>query len=1023
MRILLLLLFISSAWLRVAAQRFPYAFNRISTDDGVGLHSNVLFSIYQDKKGYIWVGGSNGVQRFDGAKFVTFSPDGTKGDPLPTVAIHQILPADSVSMWLAAYSLREFGIFNPSTYSYHKVPLQTSTSLPARSEFRMWQDGYGDTYISIHVYGKILKYDSKAGAFTENTPLNKLPANWKATANTFHDRQKKQYWIVTDSGLCVYDEASKQMWSRKYNPANLALLNNETVQYRVTEFFIDAQRRHWVFNWPGVQQYHCFDSTGTKSLKDTAGLNGVNTSYSELRHLLQTSEGTLWIYGLGNLFSLEPGNMENKDRFQLYRNQYLDNYGIRYESVHQLYEDKDGMIWIATDQGLYYTSPFSPDITNIYLSTIPGYYSVTDLIELKNGDYWLSTWGKGVLTLSRNFRPYPSPLYRNMKAIEKSKLTAYQQTWSMCQQRSTGKIFIGCQAGLLMIHDPVTQQTQYLEPEIFAKRTIRYITEDQQNNLWFGTQAGRIIKYDGTSYKIVLDLGVGAIIYKILIDKQGWAWIATQDKGVYAINTITGKIEQHYTPDDARQPLFAGTCYDLEQLNDSIIYAATEALNIINKKTGAVEQVSLREGLPSNSIKRLRLDNSGYLWIITDKGLSRYDHKRKRFTSYGRKDGILIAESSDKADYICSEGYLMFTGANSLLFFKPETFRRSTPPPDVTITDFLLGSEYQLLDSLQRLPEIRLMPDQNNFMISFACLDYKNRDKFIYYYKMEGLHNDWIRADRLSVPFTALPPGHYTFMVKAESLDGMISKNISSLRIYVKPPFWRTKWFIATLLVVVALIAYSMHRLRLHRYFAVEKIRNRVARDLHDDMGSTLSTINILSSMAKAKLNTDTVKTGEYINKISDNSQRMMEAMDDIVWAIKPSNDSMQKVVARMREFATSVFEAKDIDLEFKADEEVNEAKIDMEGRRDFFLIFKEAVNNAAKYSKCSKALVHVSVEKTKLVLRVKDNGIGFDVKSADGGNGLGNMQKRTDALKGSLELISKQGEGTEVVVTVPLNP
>ena len=114
--------------------------------------------------------------------------------------------------------------------------------------------------------------------------------------------------------------------------------------------------------------------------------------------------------------------------------------------------------------------------------------------------------------------------------------------------------------------------------------------------------------------------------------------------------------------------------------------------------------------------------------------------------------------------------------------------------------------------------------------------------------------------------------------------------------------------------------------------------------------------------------------------------------------------------------------EATEIDLEFKAAEEVNDAKIDMEGRRDFFLIFKEAVNNAAKYSKCSKATVHVFVENRKLILLVKDNGAGFNVKAADGGNGLGNMQKRTDALNGKLQLTSKEGEGTEVRLTVPLN-
>lgn len=1021
MRIIITFFFVCITAVQLSAQRFSHAFNRISTDDGLGLQSNAIFSIYQDKNGFIWIGGSNGIQRFDGGKFVTFDPDGTKGDPLPTVAVNQILPYDSSSMWLGVFSMRQVGIFNPSTYSYKLVPIKTAKPLPPRSEFRMWQDAYGNTYININQYGRIVMYDKALNAFTENTVLNLLPANWKVGFNTFHDKVKKQYWIVCDSGLAVYDEASRQMWHKGNNPAKIPFLNNPKINYNVTEFYIDKQRRHWVFNWPGSQVYHCFDEKGNP-LKDTAGLNGTSTSYTELRSFFETKQGSLWVYGLANLYSLSNETDPINNGFQLYRTQYLDNYGIRYEAIHQLYEDRDGVLWIASDQGLYYTSNFSTDIVNMYLSAIPGQYSVTDLTELQNGDYWISTWGKGIITLGRNFKPYPSPLYKNMQQVPAGEREAYKLTWSMCQQKTTGKIFIGCQSGLLMVHDVKTQQTEYLHPPEFDNRTIRYIVEDKNKILWFGTQAGRLIKYDGKTYRTVLDLGAGAIIYKLLVDNDGWIWVATQDKGIYAVNGTTLEVEQHYTADATSNKLFTNSCDDLEQLNDSIIYAATSALNIINKKAKTVTQVTVRDGLPSNSIKRLRLDRSGYLWIITHKGLSRYDHKRRSFTSYGSKDGILMGELTDKADFICSDGYLMFSGVNSLLFFKPEVFRRSVPPPDVTLTDFLLGSEYQLLDSLQRLREVRLNPDQNNFTISFASLDFKNREKFIYYYKMEGLNEDWIRADRLSVPFTALAPGRYIFKVKAESLDGMVSKNISSLHIYVKPPFWRTKWFISLLLVIIALVAYSMHRLRLKRLFAVEKIRNRVARDLHDDMGSTLSTINILSSMAKAKLNTDAHKTAEYISKISDNSQRMMEAMDDIVWAIKPANDTMQKVVARMREFATSVFEAKDIELDFKADEEVNEAKIDMEARRDFFLIFKEAVNNSAKYARCSKAEVRVYVENRKLVLQVKDNGIGFDVKQADGGNGLGNMQKRTDALKGKLQLTSIAGEGTEVMLIVPLN-
>jgi signal transduction histidine kinase len=148
----------------------------------------------------------------------------------------------------------------------------------------------------------------------------------------------------------------------------------------------------------------------------------------------------------------------------------------------------------------------------------------------------------------------------------------------------------------------------------------------------------------------------------------------------------------------------------------------------------------------------------------------------------------------------------------------------------------------------------------------------------------------------------------------------------------------------------------------------------------------------------------------------------MMEAMDDIVWSIKPSNDSMQRVTARMREFATNVLEAKDVELDFLVQEEVFDVKLNMEARRDFFLVFKEAVNNAAKYSRAEKVTVRVSLLKRSLVLTVQDNGRGFDVEKADNGNGLGNMQKRADSMNGKVRIKSKPGIGTTVTVSVPIH-
>jgi signal transduction histidine kinase len=252
-------------------------------------------------------------------------------------------------------------------------------------------------------------------------------------------------------------------------------------------------------------------------------------------------------------------------------------------------------------------------------------------------------------------------------------------------------------------------------------------------------------------------------------------------------------------------------------------------------------------------------------------------------------------------------------------------------------------------------------------------------------------------------------------------MQGIESASITSLLIDISPYFYQTRWFMLLIFLSVFLLIYVFYRLRLIRLLAVERIRNKVARDLHDDVGSTLSTINILSSMAKTKLLTDPVKTSEYISKITDNSQQMMEAMDDIVWSIKPDNDNMQRIVARMREYTSSILEPKDIEIDFQIDENIFDLKLNMETRRDVFLIFKEALNNSAKYSHCTKIDISVKFEGNKLIIHIIDNGTGFDIKTADSGNGLGNMSKRAEALHGTIDIISNLGKGTEIILTVPV--
>jgi signal transduction histidine kinase/ligand-binding sensor domain-containing protein len=1022
MRIYFFILLLFTAYLSRAQQ--SAAFTRISTDDGMGLNSNVIYSLQQDERGFMWVGNGNGLQRFDGSKFVTFSTSAAQGDELPDAPLTQIMAIENGKLLLVFGTIRQFGLFDPFSFIYTKTPLKFQRAIPARAQFYMWKTAEGEVYLNVLRYGMLL-YDKKARAFNETNLFN-IPHGWyPALAGIFEDEVQNQIWFACDSGLVVYNKSNGQTWHKYNNPAKLPLLENKLLQDRPTQFYIDKERRHWIFTWPekgGGQVKYCVNAAAQLLPKDTAGLESRPPGYTEYNHFFETRSGGLWIYGFNVLFNWD----RNQRQFVFNKSTVLsNNFSIDYESVHQLMEDKDGSLWIATDRGLY----FSPNndragnaVNLIFGNSKKNNGPIKDIVEMPSGDLWFASWGEGVRVVDKFFRlkkhnvyKDPPPASWNEQMKGSSKLA-----WALYPKRKSSKVFIGCNLGILVIFDTLNQKTSYLAPPEMGGSTIRFITEDAAGRIWIGTQSGRLVKYSNGTFNIVQD--IGSIIYKIFIDRQGWMWLATHEKGLYAIDPGTGNILQHYTSDENQQGLYSNTGFDIEQLDNDLIVYGAGCLNFIDKNKKTVRQVGYKEGLPSNSVFRLRVDKKGFLWIITSNGLCRFNPQNNRITPYGRKDGIILGEQTVAADYVCRNGDVIFAGGNAVVMFPPTLFTTNQRPPDVTITDFKIFNSYIPIDSLQALPFVKLKHDQNSLSIYFSSLSYMQRDKLTYYYKLEGRDEHWIKANKWDYEnYSLLPPGKYTFKVYCENIEGLRSRNITELSIYIKPPFWRSLWFISSLLFLLAMLIYYFHNERVKRLLAVEKIRNKVARDLHDDMGSTLSTINILTSMAKTKLATDPVRTTDYLGKISDNSERMMEAMDDIVWSIKPSNDSMQKITARMREFATNVLEAKEIELEFAVQEEVYDVKLDMEARRDFFLVFKEAVNNAAKYSRASIVRIRIEMKARKLQFQIEDNGVGFDVPNADAGNGMGNMKKRAEAMQGQLSIVSEQGRGTTVVLKIPV--
>jgi signal transduction histidine kinase len=309
-----------------------------------------------------------------------------------------------------------------------------------------------------------------------------------------------------------------------------------------------------------------------------------------------------------------------------------------------------------------------------------------------------------------------------------------------------------------------------------------------------------------------------------------------------------------------------------------------------------------------------------------------------------------------------------------------------------------------------------LAPQQNQLQIDFVGLGFGSGEVLRYQYLLEGADTDWSAPDEhRTVTYASLAPGRYRFTVRAVNSDGMVSAHPAAIDFTILSPLWRRWWALALIATTAGALSYAGYRYRVARLLELVHIRTRIATDLHDDVGANLTRIAVLAEVAS---HTHDVGPLASIARIARES---VSSMSDIVWAINPKRDSLIDLTRRMRQHADELFTLRDIELRFSAPGAADNLRIGVDIRRDLLLIFKEAVNNAARHSRCSLVEIEFRIEASRLVLAIIDNGIGFDSRSAADGQGLGSMQRRAQTLHGSLEIASRSGAGTTVRLDVPI--
>jgi signal transduction histidine kinase len=365
------------------------------------------------------------------------------------------------------------------------------------------------------------------------------------------------------------------------------------------------------------------------------------------------------------------------------------------------------------------------------------------------------------------------------------------------------------------------------------------------------------------------------------------------------------------------------------------------------------------------------------------------------------------------------DGKIIFGADNEFIVFDPMKVAINNTAPDVAITGFKLMNQPLLADSLLQRKTIELSPEDNSIAIEFSGLTYDGT--YIIKFKLEGLDKDWRAADFSNqVVYSYLPPGTYTFLAKSEDAEGNPSKNITKLIIVVNPPFWKTWWFFCLLALVVAAVFYWLDKQRLNKLMALQNVRTEIASSLHEDVNTTLNNINLLSEMARKKADKDIDRSKEYIDQISDKSHNMIIAMDDILWSIDPENDSMEKSLLRMMEFADALRNRHGAHIELALDKKVRSLRLDMKTRHEVFFIFKEALRTIVQYSGGKQTLIHIDLFKNRLSVKLQDATANLDKNTAAADKSIKEMNDRAALIYADLDVQYDKNDMT-IILLVPV--
>jgi two-component sensor histidine kinase len=434
-------------------------------------------------------------------------------------------------------------------------------------------------------------------------------------------------------------------------------------------------------------------------------------------------------------------------------------------------------------------------------------------------------------------------------------------------------------------------------------------------------------------------------------------------------------------------------------------------LNYFDRKTEKFKVFTRKHGLLSDVIYGVLEDNSGNLWISTDNGIFKFYVEAERFLHFDPEDGLQSQEFSGGAYYKSDDGELYFGGINGLNHFYPDSISENINIPPVVISSIKISGEI----FRGEVSEFELPYYQNFLTFEFAALDFTSPADNHYEYILDGLEKNWQSTDskyRIA-NYTNLSPGTYYFKVKGSNNDGIWNTNAAVIKIVILSPFWKTWWFISMTFLLAGLTIYYLSTVRIRNLLAIEKLKTKLAADLHDNIGAGLTEISILSELAVSDLNNLPAQYSGNLNKISEAARQLVDSMSDIVWVVNPKRDSLHDLIIRLKDSYADLLSGMGISLKTFNIEKIEDVKLPMEYKQNLFMILKEGINNSIKHSKCKKIILEANVRNDIIEIILQDDGIGFNPQMTGTGDGVKNIENRAEAIGGKVKWRSSIGGGT----------